>query len=633
MKKLSFLFLLALLSTQTASAYEAEIDGVYYNFYNTEAIVTKYASSSSDNKNGYKGSIYIPETVVYYGNTYRVTTIGESAFAGCSDMTSVNIPSSVTSIKAGAFQSCSGLTSLTIPNSVTEIGERAFSDCSVNTSIIIPNSITAIGANAFARCSGEITINCNIPSASSYNYGVFYSSKFSSVTIGDDVESIGNGAFNGCSSITSLTIGNSVKEIGESAFSGCTGITSVNIPSSVTSVGGYAFNGCSGLTKVQITDIAAWCTISFANQYSNPLYNAKHLFMNDKEITEVVIPNSATKIGDYVFYNCSSLTSVVIPNSATTIGDYAFYNCSNLTEVTIPNGMTTIGVYAFYGCSNLISVDIPNSVTEIGRVAFYGCSGLKSMKIGKGLKEIGDGVFKGCTGDLTVNSNIPSESSYSKGVFYDTKFSSVTIGDDVESIGDNAFYLCASISTLTLGKNVTSIGNSAFYYCNGLRDIFCYAKTVPNTGKNALYNVPTSVVTLHVPVALVGAYKATSPWNSFVKYDAMDIKPEPMEKCATPTISFVNGELSFECDTEDVEFVSHVEMPSSFDGNSDKISLTTTCVVTVFAKKKGYEDSDVATKEIEVGSTAKKGDVNEDGIVNGTDIQEVINIIVNGENY
>ena len=109
---------------------------------------------------------------------------------------------------------------------------------------------------------------------------------------------------------------------------------------------------------------------------------------------------------------------------------------------------------------------------------------------------------------------------------------------------------------------------------------------------------------------------------------------EPVvDKCATPTISFVDGKVSFDCETEGVEFVSHVEMPSSFDSNSDNFSLSTTCIVSVYAKKEGYENSEVATKEIPLGggTAGKKGDVNEDGTVNGTDIQEVINIIVKGE--
>jgi hypothetical protein len=105
-----------------------------------------------------------------------------------------------------------------------------------------------------------------------------------------------------------------------------------------------------------------------------------------------------------------------------------------------------------------------------------------------------------------------------------------------------------------------------------------------------------------------------------------------MKKCATPTISFVNGKIVFSCETEDVEFVSEVTCPDMGKYNCGEIPVTATYTVSVYATKEGYENSEVATKEIVAGGfVGKKGDVNEDGTVNGTDIQEVINIIVEGE--
>ena len=117
-----------------------------------------------------------------------------------------------------------------------------------------------------------------------------------------------------------------VTNIGTGAFYWCTKLKDIVIPDSVIYIGDYAFSGCSGLTSVHISDLEAWCKINFYYE-SNPLYYAKHLFMNGKEITDLVIPNSVTSIGSFAFSGCSGLTSVTIPNSVTSIGNYAFKGC------------------------------------------------------------------------------------------------------------------------------------------------------------------------------------------------------------------------------------------------------------------------------------------------------------------
>ena len=173
--------------------------------------------------------------------------------------------------------------------------------------------------------------------------------------------------------IQTIIIENGVTAIGESNFFRCSGLTSVTIPNSVTSIGEWAFSDCYGLTSVHIEDLDAWCKISFTGSGSNPLYYAHHLFLNNDEIKDLIIPNSVTSVGNKAFSGCSGLTSVTMPNSVTSIGTSAFENCCGLTSVTMPNSLKSIGTNAFYGCRGLTSVTIPNSVTSIGAYAFNGC--------------------------------------------------------------------------------------------------------------------------------------------------------------------------------------------------------------------------------------------------------------------
>lgn len=193
--------------------------------------------------------------------------------------------------------------------------------------------------------------------------------------------------------------GYSVTNIGLNAFDDCAVLTSVTIPSSVTFIDNHAFKGCSGLTSVHISDLEAWCGITFDNfQDSNPLIHAHHLFLNGEEIKDLVIPNNVKSISNNAFTGCSGLTSVTIPNDLTYIGEYAFHGCTSLTTFVIPDSVTSICQHTFSGCSGLTSVIIPSSVTSIRNYVFYGCNSLTSITIPSGVIYIGEGAFRSCSG-------------------------------------------------------------------------------------------------------------------------------------------------------------------------------------------------------------------------------------------
>ena len=125
MRKILLSTLLSLLMPMAANAFDAEINGIYYNFSGSEATVTY----KNTNYNSYSGQVVIPSSVTSNGKKYSVTTIGNYAFSDCSGLTSVTIPEGVTSIETEAFLNCSGLTFASIPSTVTSLNEKVFNKC------------------------------------------------------------------------------------------------------------------------------------------------------------------------------------------------------------------------------------------------------------------------------------------------------------------------------------------------------------------------------------------------------------------------------------------------------------------------------------------------------------------------
>ena len=451
-------------------------------------------------------NLMIPKSVLYEGYTFKVTSIGESAFKNCTSLTSVTIGNSVTSIGNEAFYGCTSLTSVTVPDSVTSIGDYAFCNCTSLTSVTIPDSVTSIGYSAFRGCTSltSVTIPDSVTSIGDAAFSDCTS--LTSLTISDSVTSIGKYAFSGCTSLTSITIPDSVTSISYSAFENCTSLSSVTIGNSVTSIGSSTLSGCSNLksvnyngTKVQWKSISGYGNVSqiikctdgiYANSSTIIIDSVKYR-LNDDYTAEVIscsgtprnitilesvtyegLTFKVTSIGSSAFYNRTSLKSATIPNSVTSIGDGAFSDCTSLTSLTIPDSVTSIGKYTFSGCTSLTSITIPDSVTTIGNNAFSGCSSLTSATIGNNVTSIGSSAFFGCSKLKKIE--IPDSVTYIGSKDFDgTAFYNTVKNweDGVLYCGNHLISAKSDVTKITVKASTVSIAAGALDNCKSLKKI------------------------------------------------------------------------------------------------------------------------------------------------------------------
>ena len=171
----------------------------------------------------------------------------------------------------------------------------------------------------------------------------------------------------------------------------------------------------------------------------------------------------------------------------------------------------------------------------------------------------------------------------------------------------------------------------AFEACSGLLNVYCYAEKVPSTPGSVFNKSNINNATLHVPAGSIEAYKAAEPWKNFKNIVGLDGTTPETKKCATPVIIYENGKLMFACSTEGVEYVTDITCADIKKYYSSAIELTGTYTVSVYATKPGYDNSDVATKEINISSASGSGiigDLNNDGVVNAADVVKLVNVIM-----
>jgi hypothetical protein len=434
-KRITALLISLVLVAAVCQAASAATSGDYtYEVTDNQATITCYA--------GPGGDITVPAAL----EGYPVTAIGDYAFANCTTIASITLPSGVTSIGRYAFYECQALTTIALSDTITSLGLDAFCRCYALTAITVDTAnpvYTSVDGIMFDKTGttlvqypiGRPDLSYTIPTGvTTIGYGAFsYSKTLTGVVIPDGLAVIGNSAFYRCTKLTGMVVPDGVTDIDNHAFYGCYALTSVTLPDSVTRIGAYAFSNSA--------------------------------------ITSITLPGGLTSISDNTFYLCYKLSSVTIPDSVTSIGSAAFYNCESLAAVTIPNSVASIGSSAFCGCDALTSVVIPDSVTTIGGAAFSYCIDLTSVTLPGTLTSISNSVFSNCRSLISIT--IPdSVTSISNRAFYGCiSLASITFPSSVASIGDSAFERCSALTSVNLSAGLTSIGVAVFDSCSALAAI------------------------------------------------------------------------------------------------------------------------------------------------------------------
>ena len=392
--------------------------------------------------NEYEGEYDIPDGVIY---------IGEKAFVGCRNVSSIKIPTSVTAIGEYAFCLCDQLHSIEIPTSVTYIGKYAFRESGLS-STIIPDSVVELGVCTFGDCKNLISV---ILTSNLKTIPVALSArcfKLKHIDIPASVNTIGSGAFEE-SGITYLKIPNGIKHIEERLCYKCSSLEYVELPNTLETIKDCAFLGC--------------CIHSLAIPNSVK-YIGKSAF-EDCSLTSIQIPTQIKEICERSFYR-SGLENIILPIHLERIGDRAFWGCCRLSSITIPDSVTSIEAYAFRECTHLRDIHLPVNLLTIGEFAFDCCC-IGEVTIPSNVNFIGAGAFTRCIVNIDSNNSnffVHEGALFSRNgelIVCNSKDSEIRIPESTTIIGKDAFIYCDA-KAVYLPKNIEKIEKFAFANSN-----------------------------------------------------------------------------------------------------------------------------------------------------------------------
>lgn len=302
------------------------------------------------------------------------------------------------------------------------------------------------------------------------------------IRFAESVTTIGERAFDNCRNLYNISLPESVTTIGERAFFECTDLECITLGSQIKRCGRQAFDNCIALHSLHIASIGYWCQIEFADPMANPLYYCGQFVVNNKKISDLVVPDWVSHISDYALYNYTMLSSVTIPKGVKSIGADAFYGCENLTRVST-NDITAwcdidfANVYAnplsiagsiYIGDQPATAVAL-QGVERVKARAFYGCCNINSFSADGALKTVGEEAFRGCF----------------------------------------------ELRQVDLGSNINSIEGRAFMGCTALNSVTIMASNPPALGDKYVFDYNADGRKIYVPKEAYNIYKADPMWSRY----------------------------------------------------------------------------------------------------------------------
>ena len=456
-----------------ASAQYFESDGIVYGITSEQTV--EVLSNYYLHNTPYSGSIVIPQTVEDDGTTYTVTALAESAFESCTTMTSLTLPPTIRSIGSHCFYNCT-FTTLQLPDSLRTIGDNAFLYSCV-TSLHLPACFEGYGECAFwARNLASVTVDEGNPRFRSIG-GWLYSkdsltlcvvpvAETGTINVPSYVRHIGHQAFSFNSRATSVLLPEGLVSIGDFAFNCCSKINNVVVPSTVTRIGLCPFSYCPQLTNLSIAsgnshyvmdglmiysagyDTLVSCHKSGTSVTLNPNVKVLGGFENNTWVRNITIPECVTDITENCFNGCQ-ITTIALPAHMKSIGRKAFSENDRLASVTMPQTLLSMGQGAFEHCYALTSIVIPDSLRIIPKEAFNSCIRLSSVTWNNDVEEIGDYAF------------------WALSQMSQSHVTNLDLPASLRKVGDCAFGACTNnLRSVTFHGQVDTLGTAVFESAN-----------------------------------------------------------------------------------------------------------------------------------------------------------------------